>query len=134
MCRFVPEGHPNVFDVTKRKIHNVLQGVAARGIEMSDKDKEWFEIWIEQNCACGVVRCGFVSTSNLLRGRVVGSRRLHDEAIWRFGRSLVDYDGVESADSLAVAVVIASSFVVAVAVVVVRRRRIRSPPSYSYSS
>jgi hypothetical protein len=51
-CRFVPEGHPNVFDVTKRKIHNVLQGVAARGIEMSDKDKEWFEIWIEQNCAC----------------------------------------------------------------------------------
>jgi hypothetical protein len=46
----VPEGHPSVFDTTKRKIHNVLQGVAPEGTEMSDEDKRWFEIWTEQNC------------------------------------------------------------------------------------
>lgn len=48
--RYVPEGHSTVFDITKRKIHNVLQGVAPKGIEMNDTDKKWFETWIEQNC------------------------------------------------------------------------------------
>jgi len=47
---FVPEGHPAIFDITKRKIHNVLQGVAEAGVEMSDEDKRNFEIWTEQNC------------------------------------------------------------------------------------
>jgi hypothetical protein len=47
---FVPEGHPAIFDITKRKIHNVLQGVAEKGVEMSDEDKSNFEIWTEQNC------------------------------------------------------------------------------------
>ncbi|EIW72195.1 trehalose synthase [Tremella mesenterica] len=46
---YVPEGHPVVFDITKRKIHNVLQGVAEKGMEMSDEDKRWFEIWTRQN-------------------------------------------------------------------------------------
>jgi hypothetical protein len=39
-----------VFDITKRKIHNVLQGVAKDGVEMTDEDKKWFELWTEQNC------------------------------------------------------------------------------------
>ena len=47
---YVPEGHPTIFDITKRKIHNVLQGVAPPGVEMSDEDKKWFELWTEQNC------------------------------------------------------------------------------------
>lgn len=47
---FVPEGHPAIFDITKRKIHNVLQGVAEEGVEMTDEDKKNFEIWTEQNC------------------------------------------------------------------------------------
>lgn len=47
---YTPEGHPTIFDVTKRKIHNVLQGVAPEGVEMTDEDKKWFEIWTEQNC------------------------------------------------------------------------------------
>jgi hypothetical protein len=46
---YVPEGHPTVFDITKRKIHNVLQGVADKGVEMDDEDKKWFELWTEQN-------------------------------------------------------------------------------------
>ena len=49
--RFVSEGHPTVFDITKRKIHNVLQGVAPEGVEMDDTDKKWFELWTQQNCA-----------------------------------------------------------------------------------
>jgi hypothetical protein len=48
--RFVPEGHPAVFDITKRKIHNVLQGVSPEGVEMSDDDRKSFETWTEQNC------------------------------------------------------------------------------------
>jgi hypothetical protein len=47
---FVPEGHPAIFDITKRKLHNVLQGVAEKGIELDGEDKRNFEIWTEQNC------------------------------------------------------------------------------------
>ncbi|WVQ94959.1 hypothetical protein IAU59_002049 [Kwoniella sp. CBS 9459] len=46
---YVPEGHPTVFDITKRKFHNVLQGVAPKGVELNDEDKKWFELWTEQN-------------------------------------------------------------------------------------
>ncbi|WVR09670.1 hypothetical protein IAU60_006745 [Kwoniella sp. DSM 27419] len=46
---YVPEGHPTVFDITKRKFHNVLQGVAPKGVELEDIDKKWFELWTEQN-------------------------------------------------------------------------------------
>jgi hypothetical protein len=53
-ARFVPEGHPTVFDITKRKIHNVLQAVAPPGVEISDVDKKWFELWIQQNCEYAV--------------------------------------------------------------------------------
>lgn len=47
---FVPEGHPTVFNITKTKFHNVLQGVSPKGVEISDTDKTWFELWTEQNC------------------------------------------------------------------------------------
>jgi hypothetical protein len=47
---YTPEGHPAIFDITKRKIHNVLQGVADEGEEMNDEDKRSFEAWTEQNC------------------------------------------------------------------------------------
>jgi hypothetical protein len=47
---FVPEGHPTVFDITKRKLHNILQGVAPPGVEITETDKKWFELWTAQNC------------------------------------------------------------------------------------
>ncbi|KAK8853482.1 hypothetical protein IAR55_004189 [Kwoniella newhampshirensis] len=46
---YVPEGHPTVFDITKSKFHNVLQGVSPKGVELDDVDKKWFELWTEQN-------------------------------------------------------------------------------------
>ncbi|WWC64868.1 uncharacterized protein I303_107482 [Kwoniella dejecticola CBS 10117] len=46
---FVPEGHPAVFDITKGKFHNVLQGVAEQDKDLTDEDKRWFELWTEQN-------------------------------------------------------------------------------------
>ncbi|OCF61516.1 trehalose synthase [Kwoniella mangroviensis CBS 10435] len=46
---YVPEGHPTVFDITKRKFHNVLQGVAPQDMDLTDEDKKWFELWTEQN-------------------------------------------------------------------------------------
>ncbi|WWC91987.1 uncharacterized protein L201_006941 [Kwoniella dendrophila CBS 6074] len=46
---YVPEGHPTVFDITKRKFHNVLQGVAPQDMDLTDDDKKWFELWTEQN-------------------------------------------------------------------------------------
>lgn len=53
--RYVPEGHPVVFDITKRKIHNVLQGVAPKDVEMNDEDKKWFELWTQQNCTLSML-------------------------------------------------------------------------------
>lgn len=47
---FTPEGHPAIFDITKRKIHNVLQGVSKPGEEMSEKDQDWFKSWTQCNC------------------------------------------------------------------------------------
>jgi len=64
---YVPEGHPTVFDITKRKIHNVLQGVAPEGVEMNDTDKRWFELWTQQNCACDrTPRTGCVDDRRIL--------------------------------------------------------------------
>lgn len=68
---YVPEGHPTVFDITKRKIHNVLQGVAPEGVEMDDTDKKWFELWTQQNCA-------HAST-------MIDSRLTVDESFWSNG-------------------------------------------------
>ncbi|OWZ62460.1 hypothetical protein AYX14_05083 [Cryptococcus neoformans] len=46
---FVPEGHPTVFNITKTKFHNVLQGVSPKEVEINETDKTWFELWTEQN-------------------------------------------------------------------------------------
>jgi hypothetical protein len=46
---YVPQGDSAVFDVTKRKFHNVLQGVAKEGTKLEDDDKELFEKWTDWN-------------------------------------------------------------------------------------
>lgn len=46
---YVARPKPDVFDITKRKMHNVLQGVAPSGIELSDHDKNVYEDWCEKN-------------------------------------------------------------------------------------
>lgn len=70
---FVPEGHPAIFDITKRKMHNVLQGVAEEGIELSDEDKKNFEIWTEQNCQSPCL-IGGREADHLSRTFLVGRR------------------------------------------------------------
>ncbi|GAA5907006.1 hypothetical protein JCM6882_000029 [Rhodosporidiobolus microsporus] len=46
---FVPAGDPSVFNITKRKFHNVLQGVADPDVRLSEDDKQLFEAWTEHN-------------------------------------------------------------------------------------
>ncbi|GAA5875124.1 hypothetical protein JCM3774_001643 [Rhodotorula dairenensis] len=46
---FVPDGDPSVFNITKRKFHNVLQGVADHDILLHEEDKQLFEAWTEHN-------------------------------------------------------------------------------------
>ncbi|GAA6034583.1 hypothetical protein JCM8097_005408 [Rhodosporidiobolus ruineniae] len=46
---FVPGGDPSVFAVTKRKMHNILQGVAEKNVRLSDEDKHLFEKWTVHN-------------------------------------------------------------------------------------
>ncbi|GJN91275.1 hypothetical protein Rhopal_004294-T1 [Rhodotorula paludigena] len=46
---FVPEGDPSVFNITKRKFHNVLQGVADKDVMLHDDDKKLFEAWTVHN-------------------------------------------------------------------------------------
>jgi hypothetical protein len=38
-----------VFDITKRKFHNVLQGVAPKDTMLKEEDKKLFESWTEWN-------------------------------------------------------------------------------------
>ncbi|BGP40935.1 hypothetical protein JCM10449v2_004900 [Rhodotorula kratochvilovae] len=46
---FVPEGDPSVFNITKRKFHNVLQGVADDDILLHEDDMALFEAWTKHN-------------------------------------------------------------------------------------
>ncbi|EIN08341.1 UDP-Glycosyltransferase/glycogen phosphorylase [Punctularia strigosozonata HHB-11173 SS5] len=46
---YVPQGDSAVFDVTKRKFHNVLQGVAPEGTKLRPENKELFEKWTRWN-------------------------------------------------------------------------------------
>ncbi|KAK9763260.1 hypothetical protein K7432_010233 [Basidiobolus ranarum] len=46
---FVVKPKPNVFDITKRKFHNVLQGVAPKDVRLSEDDKEVYRNWIKTN-------------------------------------------------------------------------------------
>lgn len=40
---------PEVFDITKRKFHNVLQGVAPPDVRLNDRDKQIFIDWSDDN-------------------------------------------------------------------------------------
>ncbi|GAA6005919.1 hypothetical protein JCM11491_004060 [Sporobolomyces phaffii] len=42
---YVPPGDPNVFNVTKRKFHNVLQGVAPASSILTRQDKQLYQRW-----------------------------------------------------------------------------------------
>ncbi|GAA5982284.1 hypothetical protein JCM5350_007722 [Sporobolomyces pararoseus] len=44
---YVPPGDSNVYNVTKRKFHNVLQGVAPSSTILTDQDKDLFTSWAE---------------------------------------------------------------------------------------
>lgn len=46
---FVLEDDPRIFDITKRKFHNVLQTVAETDVILTDKDKQIFDEWSEVN-------------------------------------------------------------------------------------
>jgi len=46
---FVPKPKPDVFEVTKRKFHNVLQGVAPADTHLTDEDKKLYESWGTDN-------------------------------------------------------------------------------------
>ncbi|ORZ22342.1 hypothetical protein BCR42DRAFT_345122 [Absidia repens] len=46
---FVARPKPEVFDITKRKFHNVLQGVAAPDIRLTEEDKQMFIEWSDEN-------------------------------------------------------------------------------------
>lgn len=46
---YVPQGDSAVFDVTKRKFHNVLQGVAPEDTVLRPEDRKLFERWTEWN-------------------------------------------------------------------------------------
>jgi len=43
------EPNKEVFEITKTKFHNVLQGVAEEGIEITEHDKKMYSSWIKEN-------------------------------------------------------------------------------------
>ncbi len=45
----VPEGHPVVFNITKKHIHNVLQGVSQHGETVGPMERKYFEAWTLAN-------------------------------------------------------------------------------------
>lgn len=36
-------------DITKKKFHNVLQGVAEKDVKLEENDEAYFEAWIKSN-------------------------------------------------------------------------------------
>ncbi|TFK46849.1 UDP-Glycosyltransferase/glycogen phosphorylase [Heliocybe sulcata] len=46
---YVPQGDASVFDITKRRFHNVLQGVNPPSITLGTEHKETFERWTDWN-------------------------------------------------------------------------------------
>jgi hypothetical protein len=45
----VPEGHPAVFNITKKHIHNVLQGVSQHNETLGPTERQYFEAWTQGN-------------------------------------------------------------------------------------
>lgn len=46
---YVLQDDPLVFEITKRKFHNVLQGVASKDMKLSISDKKYYNNWIQKN-------------------------------------------------------------------------------------
>jgi hypothetical protein len=46
---FVSRPKPEVFNITKRKFHNVLQGVAPPDVRLTEEDKQVFIAWSDEN-------------------------------------------------------------------------------------
>ncbi|KAG1438041.1 hypothetical protein G6F56_012813 [Rhizopus delemar] len=46
---YVARPKPEIFDITKRKFHNVLQGVASPNICLTEEDKQTFIDWSDEN-------------------------------------------------------------------------------------
>lgn len=46
---YVMKPKPEVFDITKKKFHNMLQGVAPKSLVLTDEDKELYNEWIREN-------------------------------------------------------------------------------------
>ncbi|KAJ3118914.1 hypothetical protein HDU96_006565 [Phlyctochytrium bullatum] len=46
---YVAKPNPQVFEITKKKFHNVLQGVAPVGNKLTDDDKALYEAWAKDN-------------------------------------------------------------------------------------
>ncbi|KXS18483.1 glycosyltransferase family 4 protein [Gonapodya prolifera JEL478] len=46
---FVMKPKPEVFDITKRRMHNVLQGVAGKDVIFTDEDQTIYEDWCRDN-------------------------------------------------------------------------------------
>jgi hypothetical protein len=46
---FVARPRPEIFDITKRKFHNVLQGVAAPDVRLTEEEKKLFIEWSDEN-------------------------------------------------------------------------------------
>jgi hypothetical protein len=61
--RYVARPKPEVFNVTKYKIHNVLQGVAPEGIHLTDHDKELYEGWSADNARRYWIKGPFVKSN-----------------------------------------------------------------------
>ncbi|CAJ0749039.1 14508_t:CDS:2, partial [Entrophospora sp. SA101] len=49
---FVAKPKPEIFDITKRKFHNVLQGVSPPNVRLTKSDKEEFIAWSNNNAKC----------------------------------------------------------------------------------
>jgi glycosyltransferase involved in cell wall biosynthesis len=46
---YVMKPKVEVFEITKKKFHNMLQGVAPKGLVLTDEDKDMYRSWIEMN-------------------------------------------------------------------------------------
>ena len=65
MCRYDPNPSPSVFRTTKNN-HNILQGVAAPDLRLTDPAKKAFDEWIQKNA----MRYWFVEGGPLAEGGV----------------------------------------------------------------
>ena len=46
---YVARPKPEIFDITKRKFHNVLQGIASPDVRLTEEEKQAFLDWSDEN-------------------------------------------------------------------------------------